>query len=344
MITSRASPDLPGTAIDKRAKAIAACGGLNQALAQGVFPEAIEVTLAEGVILGLLRQGVSTFLAIFGHGSTALADVLRVYESHGLVRCFQFRHETEMAHAATALRWIYGVPCAVVTSIGPGALQAMAGSLVAASNGIGVYHIYGDETTHGEGYNMQQIPKRQQGLYGQITALMGQAYVLHTPEALREAMRRGRASVFHPTKAGPFFLLLPINTQPQTVLINLIALPEQVALPPSPGADETLLSEAIKLICSFDRVIIKAGGGTRKHASVLRDFAEAANIPVVFSPGSTGVLPDAHPLNMHVGGSKGSISGNHAMAEAELLIYFLMGYGVRGAFRARSARGRISPR
>jgi 3D-(3,5/4)-trihydroxycyclohexane-1,2-dione acylhydrolase (decyclizing) len=319
-MTSPPSPDLPDSAINDRAKAIAACGGLNPALAQGAFSEAIEVTLAEGVILGLLRQGVSTFLAIFGHGSTALADAIRVYESNGLVRCFQFRHETEMAHAATALRWIYDVPCAVVTSIGPGALQAMAGSLVAASNGVGVYHIYGDETTHGEGYNMQQIPKRQQGLYGQITALMGQSYVLHTPEALREAMRRGRANVFHPTKACPFFLLLPINTQPQTVLVNLAALPERVALPPASSADDTLLSEVIKLICSFDRVVIKAGGGTRKHASAVRDFAEAANIPVVFSPGSTGVLPDAHPLNMHVGGSKGSISGNHAMAEAELLI------------------------
>ena len=306
-MTSPPSPNLPDSAIEARAKSIAASGGLNQALAQGLFAEAISVTLAEGVVLGLLRQGVSTFLAIFGHGSTALAEAIRVYENQGLVRCFQFRNETEMAHAATALRWIYDVPCAVVTSIGPGALQAMAGSLVAASNGIGVYHIYGDETTHGEGYNMQQIPKHQQGLYGQITALMGQSYTLHTPQALREAMRRGRASVFHPTKASPFYLLLPINIQPENVLINLAALPEHVALPPALGSDDKSLAEAARLICSYDRVIIKAGGGTRKHAAVLRAFAEAAHIPLVLSPGSTGVLSDAHPLNMHVGGSKGSI-------------------------------------
>jgi 3D-(3,5/4)-trihydroxycyclohexane-1,2-dione acylhydrolase (decyclizing) len=31
-------------------------------------------------------------------------------------------------------------------------------------------------------------------------------------------------------------------------------------------------------------------------------------------------MPQQHPLNMHVGGSKGSISGNFAMSEAELLI------------------------
>jgi 3D-(3,5/4)-trihydroxycyclohexane-1,2-dione acylhydrolase (decyclizing) len=52
----------------------------------------------------------------------------------------------------------------------------------------------------------------------------------------------------------------------------------------------------------------------------VRRLAEAAGAAVVLSPGSTGVLPDAHTQNMHVGGSKGSISGNYAMGEAELLI------------------------
>ena len=52
----------------------------------------------------------------------------------------------------------------------------------------------------------------------------------------------------------------------------------------------------------------------------MRRLAEASGAAVVLSPGSTGVLPDAHPQNMHVGGSKGSISGNYAMAEADLLI------------------------
>ena len=50
----------------------------------------------------------------------------------------------------------------------------------------------------------------------------------------------------------------------------------------------------------------------------------------MLSPGSTGVLPDAHPQNMHVGGSKGSISGNFAMAEADLLIVDRLARGVPG--------------
>lgn len=303
-----------------RAKAIAAAGGLDAALQAGLFREPMRMPLAEGIVLGLLRQGVSTFLAIFGHGSTAIADVLDIYERHGLLQTFQFRHEIEMAHVATALRWIYDRPSAVLTSIGPGALQAMAGSLATASNGIGVYHLYGDETTHGEGYNMQQVPKPQQGLFGQITALMGQSYVLHTPEALRDAMRRGRAQVFHPTKAGPFFLMMPINTQPQMVSVNVAALPGPTTPPRLAPVDAQSYAEAADLIHKAGRVVIKAGGGSRRFAQQLRAFAERAGAPVILSPGSTGVLADAHPLNMHVGGSKGSISGNFAMEQAELLI------------------------
>lgn len=311
-----AGPDAAG----RLASQIAGAGGFDAALASGLLSRKVRVSLSEALVLGLMRQGVTKYFAIFGHGSTAIAETLRIYEAHGLLRTWQFRNEVEMAHAATALRWAYGETCAVVTSIGPGALQAMAGSLAAASNGIGVYHLYGDETTHGEGYNMQQVPKPEQGIYGRITALMGRSYVLHTPEALREALRQGAANVFHPYKARPFYLMLPINTQPREVELRIDALPQRPALSPTAPADEATLDRAAELIAGEPRIVIKAGGGTRAFAGELRRFAEAAGAPVVLSPGSTGVLPDGHPQNMHVGGTKGSISGNYAMENARLLV------------------------
>jgi len=304
-----------------RAGAVAAAGGLVAAIERGMLPLRVNVTLSEGLVLGLLKQGVSKYLAIFGHGSTDLGEVLRIYSEAGVTKVYNFRNEVAMAHAATTLSWQYGEIPAVVTSIGPGALQAMAGSLAAASNGVGVYHIYGDETTHGEGYNMQQIPKQEQGLYGRLTAIMGESYTLHTPQALRDALRRGTQRVHHPYKAGPFYLLLPLNTQPAEIAeLNLAALPERMALPRQEVADADVLQSAADLIRAQPRVVIKAGGGTRRFAQSLRALAEACGAAVVLSPGSTGVLPHNHPQNMHVGGSKGSISGNYAMTHGELLI------------------------
>jgi 3D-(3,5/4)-trihydroxycyclohexane-1,2-dione acylhydrolase (decyclizing) len=302
-----------------RARTIAKAGGLEQALAAGL-PKLIECTLSEALVLGLLKQDVHKYFAIFGHGSTDLGNVLRIYEEEGATRTINCRNEVEMAHAATALRWQYGELSAVVTSIGPGAMQAFAGSLASASNGVGVYHIYGDETTFGEGYNMQQVPKEEQGLFGRMTAVMGQSYVLHTPEGLRDALRRGALCVNHPYRAGPFYLLLPLNTQPVKVTVNLAALPAHPELPRLAPADDAAIEQAAAMIAKATKVAIKAGGGTRGHDKAVRRLAEAAGAAVVLSPGSTGVLPDAHAQNMHVGGSKGSISGNHAMAEAELLV------------------------
>jgi len=307
-------------AMEARARLVARHGDVTALLASGDWPRQVTLSLVEGLLLGLLKQGIRKYLAIFGHGSTALAEVLRVYEAAGVIRTWNFRNEVEMAHAATALSWQYGEVPAVVTSIGPGALQAMAGSLTAASNGVGVYHLYGDETTHREGYNMQQLPRPEQGTYGRLLAAMGRSFVLHTPESLREALRQGAVTVFDGTKAAPFYVLLPINTQPAPLPLNLDALPARPRPQPLVGADSEVFAEAARLIRAHDQIVLKAGGGSRPYAALLRELAEAIGAAVVLSPGSVGVLPDAHPQNMHVGGSKGSISGNYAMQHGRLLV------------------------
>lgn len=309
------------SAMELRARAVARAGGVETAIASGLIESTIDCSLSEALVLGLLKQGVRKYFAIFGHGSTDLAEVLRVYQEAGAVRTFAFRNEVAMAHAATAMRWQYGEQVAVVTSIGPGALQAMAGSLAAASNGVGVWHVYGDETTHGEGFNMQQIPKHRQGLYGNLTAVMGESYVLHTPEAIRAALRRGSLRVNDPYFPGPFYLMLPINTQPSMISgLRLTSLPERFVAPRLAVADEEVIAEAVELVHRYRRIVIKAGGGTRPFPRQVRSLAAAVDGVVVLSPGSLGVLADDDPRNMHVGGSKGSVSGNGAMAECDLLI------------------------
>ena len=90
----------PGTGgMTARAKAIAAAGGLQAALDQGLLPGQVSISLSEGLVLGLLRQGVRKYLVIFGHGSTDLGEVLRVYTEAGVTRVFNFRKEVEMAKA-----------------------------------------------------------------------------------------------------------------------------------------------------------------------------------------------------------------------------------------------------
>ena len=99
----------------ERARTIARAGGIEPALAAGALPAHVDVTLSEALVLGLLKQGVRKYLAIFGHGSTDLGEVLRTYEEEGVTKTYNCRNEVAMAHAATALRWQYNEVPAVVT-------------------------------------------------------------------------------------------------------------------------------------------------------------------------------------------------------------------------------------
>ena len=278
------------------------------------------VSLVELVVLGLLEQDVRTYVGVLGHGSTALGEVLRVYEAAGAVRFLALRHETEAAHAASALRIATGERAAVVTSIGPGALHAFAGSLTSALNGVGVWHIYGDATTEAEGPNMQDLPGSMQSGWQRLTSSMGGSYSLHTPQAVTHALQQGAAVVDHPYRAGPFFLLLPLNTQPEMVPdFNLRRLPRGGGIRLG-AAEAARIESAARLLRSAKRVVVKAGGGARALGPLLDRFLRCVDGVAVLSPNSVGALGPDNPRNMTVGGSKGSISGNFAMENADVLV------------------------
>lgn len=305
----------------ERAHAIANAGCLEEAVRSGAISNRIDTTLSEALVLGLLRQDVRTFLCVFGHGSSEIGEILRIYEAAGLLRTCGVRSEIEASHAAAALRWVTGEKAAVVTSIGPGALHALAASLVPASDGLGVWYLFGDETTEDEGPNMQQIPSNEQHSYLRLFSAMGRCYTLHTPLALPTALRRGLNTVDHPHRAGPFYLLLPMNTQASPLhQFNLEELPS--GLPPRLGAaaDDGSFADAAEQLVDAERVVVKIGGGARGAGPELLEFLEASDAVAVTSPLVSGVIPYDHPRNMTVGGSKGSISGNYAMENADLLV------------------------
>jgi 3D-(3,5/4)-trihydroxycyclohexane-1,2-dione acylhydrolase (decyclizing) len=304
---------------EARVRSIANAGGLDKAMKTGKVAGKINISTSEAVVLGLIRQNVRCYFAVFGHGSTDLAEVLRCYQDKGLIKVFNVRNEIEASHAACALRWVTGQKSAVVTSIGPGALQALSASLVPASDGIGIWYIFGDETTEDEGLNMQQIPYHKQGLFLQMCMVMGSSYSLHTPEALSTALRRGQITVDHPYRPGPFFLLLPMNVQPKVMQghnVNELPSEKKVGI----GAANGDYRVAAQWLLHAKKVIVRIGGGALHAGRPVSEFLELVDGVAVISPMASGVLPFHHPRNMAVGGSKGSLSGNYAMENADLLV------------------------
>ncbi len=304
-----------------RAKIILSSGSIQKAIIEGSLPTRIDISVSEALVLGLIKQGVRKYLAVFGHGVTDIGEVLRIYQQAGLVQVFNVRSEIEASHAATALRWITGEKAAVIASIGPGPLQALAASLVPLANGIGVWYLVGDETTEDEGPNFQQIPHPKQGQFSTLFGTMNQSYSLHTPLALSTALRRGLNTVDHPHRPGPFYLLMPMNIQPVIMhQFNLNELPE--GAPPRLGAaaDFGNYKKALAEISKAKRIVVRLGGGSIGSGPEIQELLDLVDGMAIVAPVASGIIPYNHPRNMSVAGSKGSISGNYAMENADLLI------------------------
>jgi 3D-(3,5/4)-trihydroxycyclohexane-1,2-dione acylhydrolase (decyclizing) len=168
---------------------------------------------------------------------------------------------------------------------------------------------------------MQQIPIARQGSFLSLANAMGSGYQIHTPESLFTALRLGAATVFNPDFPGPFFLLLPMNVQSAHMKgCNLLELP----LPPRFAApacqDQEVFEQATHLASKAKAVTIKYGGGAAGCGPEMLELAELLDAVIVPGAKMTGVVPYAHRRVMAVGGSKGSICGNHAMNEADLAI------------------------
>lgn len=306
----------------KRAKAIKEYGTLRKAVEAGALEQFQDVSLSEAVVLGLVNQEVRTFVGIFGHGMTDVGEALRIYEEEDVIKTYNVRNEVEASHIASMLRWKYNQVSVVFTSIGPGGMQATAGSLVPLANGLGIYYLMGDETSQSEGPNMQQIPRREQELFLKVLSTLGPAYSLHTPEAIFTALKRGDATVNGKEKRSPFYMLLPMNIQPKVMIgCNLLEFPEKSPESKVISIDQETYNEAVNAICSASRITVKTGGGASNiDGKVLEEFLELTDAAYVHGPQVPGIYPYSKERNMSVGGSKGSICGNYAMNECDLII------------------------
>lgn len=306
---------------ETRAKLIAEHGSIEKAVKANAMSQFQNISLSEAIVLGLFNQDVKKYVSVFGHGTTDIAEVLRVYEKYGLVKVFNVRHETAAAHAVTALKMRTGETAAVITSIGPGAMQAFAGSLCAASNGVGVYHIYGDETTHDEGFNMQQIPKNEQGLFLKMMSIMGNAYALYEKQSIFTVLRRGAVVVGKKGFNTPFFMLVPMNVQPEIIeKCNLLEFPDCYSESNLICEDNFIFAKATEAVKSAEKITIKLGVGARGCGNEIIELANLLDAAIVSGPLSAGIVPYSEKRYMGVGGAKGSISGNYAMNEADLAI------------------------
>lgn len=285
----------------------------------------MEMTGAQILVEGMLREGVEKLFGYAGATICPLADVLRDTPQldYTLVR-----NEQNAAHMASGYARISGKTGVCIVTSGPGATNLLTGIATAYMDSIPLVAFTGQVPSHLLGRDIFQ----EVDITGAVAPFSKHSYLVKNandiPRVIKEAFHI--ASTGRP---GPVLIDIPIDVQEQH--LRSFHYPEQVDIrgyKPSVKGNDLQIKRVVEAIARSRQPLICAGGGVwlADARAELLELAESCAIPVVKTMMGIGLIPTDHPLNMGMIGAHGNQCANQALARADLLIMV----GTRAADRA----------
>ena len=279
----------------------------------------MKLTGGEIIVESLIRQGMPYAVAIPGHGCLALVDAFIGRDRIKLIPCMQ---ELAGVHLADGYYRASGRPLAVITSIGPGAVNTAIGAANAFVDSVPALIITGSAHTHMRGKGLlQEIERTHDANFARVLEpVVKRAWSADSAERLPTIMARAFNSMMT-GRRGPAHIDLPMDVQAASADVRL---PDPIKSLPrgrQPG-DPAAISAAAELIARAKRPVILVGGGVRAAGaeSELLKLAEAAGAAVTTTLMGKGSFPETHPLAAWLGGSKGTTVGNWANSTADVIV------------------------
>ena len=272
-------------------------------------------TVAETIAQSLYDAGVRL---VFGMPGGEVVSVLEALQRLG-IRFELMHHEESAVFAADAYARATGSPGCVLTTLGPGALNAVAG----------IGHAWLDRAPIVL-VTAQKPDKLLPDYTHQVVDLQA-IFAPITKRTLKVTPQNAAAEV-PPTVAltmqgrpGPVHLQVS-NEEAELPVIG--ALTRDLsngagdAIRTIAPSDPEGVARARDLISGASRPVILAGLGLEPEApyDALRTLVEAANAPVIVSPKGKGALPDDHPLSAGVIGLTRSDPVYEILDEADCVI------------------------
>ena len=289
------------------------------------------------VVDTLVGEGVPYIVGIPGHGTLGLSDALLGQDK---LKVLQVRHEQAAVHLADGYYRVAGVPLAVFTSIGPGAMNTVIGVASCYVDSIPVLVLTGNSHTHMAGRGVLQEIERQRdadslAVFEPITKRVWRPT---SAGRLPRILQRAFAEMLT-GRRGPVVVDLPMDVQCDDVEMGAgVPRPEHYRPTGPVLPDPNLVAEAGKLLCKAARPVIVAGGGViaAEAWDELRDVSEFLGAPVATTMMGKGAFPEDHPLSGFHGGSKGTTCGNALTSNADVLLAVGMRFADESASSYRS--------
>lgn len=244
-------------------------------------------TVAEVLIDTLAAAGVDT---IFGMPGGEVVEILDTIRRKGL-RFILTHNESSAVFMADAMARLTGKPGVAISTLGPGATNAVTGVAHAFLDRSPVLHITAQKPDNLlPDYTHQVIDLH--ALYAPITKgtfhVTAETVCATIPTAINLACS-GRP--------GPVHLQIS-NEEAASMASCTTPKPQLITAALDTAADPALIQQARRLLAQAKRPLIVAGLGLEPQApyAALRELAEVAQTPLIVTPKVKGALADDHPL------------------------------------------------
>jgi acetolactate synthase-1/2/3 large subunit len=278
------------------------------------------LTGGEIVARTLTNYGVKYGAGIPGHGIWSLLDGFLQEGSD--VDILQVFHEQSGVHLADGYYRAGGKPMLAITSVGPGAANAVMGLATAYADSSSLLTITGAPPLHMQGHGtMQELERHRANDFPRVVEpVTKRQWSVSTVEELPFVLHRAFSSMLT-GRPGPVHIEVPMDIQALAAEVDLHDLQRRLPtgrIHPDPEAIEA----AAAVLRDAKRPVIAVGGGaiTAEASAELRELAEAIGAPVVCTWSGKGAFPEDHPLFAGPIGQTGTVPGNSIAAAADVVL------------------------
>ncbi|MBI1869581.1 MAG: biosynthetic-type acetolactate synthase large subunit [Chlamydiae bacterium] len=271
---------------------------------------------ADIVVTALEKVEVDIVFAYPGGASMELHQALTRSKK---IRTILPRHEQGGVFEAEGYARASGKVGVCIATSGPGATNLITGIADAYMDSIPLVAITGQVPQHFIGKNAFQ----ETDIVGVTRPIVKHNYLVQSIEELPRIIKEAFyiASTGRP---GPVVVDIPKNIQQAECIPHF---PEKIELKGYKleyPVSEAQIEQILKAIETCEKPVIYAGGGIISSAASdeLLDFVKKSNIPITTTLMGIGCFPETHPLSMRWFGMHGTVAGNYAVDEADLLLAF----------------------
>ncbi|WP_125106611.1 thiamine pyrophosphate-binding protein [Gulosibacter massiliensis] len=243
------------------------------------------------VVETLANYGIDT---VFGIPGTHNLEFYRPLAQLG-IRPVTTRHEQGAGYGADGWSLQTGKPGVVITTSGPGLLNALSAAGTAYCESRPMVLIAPGPARGAEFADVGTLHETKDQLAA-ASAIVEWGRRVQTAEEAVEAIHDA-FELFATGRPRPVYLEVPLDLLEEVSEVSAEATAaREFNAPASPDAE--LIAEAARLLADAADPVILAGGGSRGAAAELRAVAERLGAPVVTTLNAKGVLDERHPLSL----------------------------------------------